>query len=144
MFGCQRGTTKLAAKGGVVIPDEFQPWHPNMQQMKHEPHAHCLKLVQAAMKDPATKAQCSLIYRTVGVYLGYGIAMYCEHYPIDHLMILGRVSTGEGGQLMLDTAKEVLMTEFPQYGHIQFHTPDEHFKRVGQCIAAAVLPPLNK
>jgi len=144
MYLGQRGTTKLAEKGGVDIPDEMKAWHPNMQQMKHEPHAGCLKLVQAAMKDPAKKAQCSLIYRTVGVYLGYGIAMYCEHYKIDHLMILGRVSTGEGGQLMLDTAKEVLMTEFPQYGHIQFHTPDEQFKRVGQCIAAAALPPLNK
>merc|ERR1711907_648476 len=89
------------------------------------------------MKDEAKKPQARKIYETVGVYLGYGVAMYCEHYKIDHLMILGRVSTGEGGQVMLDKAKEVLMTEFPQYGHIQFHTPDEHFKRVGQCIAAA-------
>jgi predicted NBD/HSP70 family sugar kinase len=144
MYLGQRGATKLAERGGIDLPDEMKAWHPAMQQMKHEPHAQCLKLIQAAMKDPAKKQQASLIYRTVGVYLGYAIPMYCEHYKIDHLMILGRVSTGEGGQIMLDTAKEVLNTEFPQYRHIQFHTPDEQFKRVGQCIAAAALPPLRK
>jgi len=139
----QRGTTKLAALGGVDIPEEYQESHPNMNTMKHEPHAKCLKLIQAAMKDPTKVEQCKKIYETVGVYLGYAIALYCEHYKIDHLMIMGRVSSGDGGQVMLDTAKHVIQTEFPQYGHIQFHTPDEHFKRVGQCIAAAALPEIK-
>jgi len=57
-------------------------------------------------------------------------------------MILGRVSKGSGGDLVLDVAKKVLMAEFPQFGHIQFHTADDHFKAVGQCIAAAALPVL--
>jgi len=140
----QRGATKLAEAGGVDLPDEMKPWHPNMNTMKHEPHAKCLKLIQAAMKDPAKAPQTRKIYETVGVYLGYSIALYCEHYAIDHLMIMGRVSSGDGGQIMLDKAKEVIQKEFPQYQHIQFHTPDEHFKRVGQCIAAAALPPLRK
>lgn len=139
----QRGATKLAAAGGVDIPEEMQVWHPNMNTMKHEPHAKCLKLIQAAMKDPAKEPQCRKIYETVGVYLGYSVALYCEHYKIDHLMIMGRVSSGDGGQVMLDKAKEVIQTEFPEYQHIQFHTPDEHFKRVGQCIAAAALPAIK-
>merc|ERR1711862_372297 len=109
----QRGTTKLAALGGVDIPEEMQPWHPNMNVMKHEPHAKCLKLIQAAMKDPAKEPQARKIYETVGVYLGYTIALYCEHYTIDHLMIMGRVSSGDGGQIVLDTAKKVLQIEFP-------------------------------
>lgn len=60
------------------------------------------------------------------------------------VMILGRVSKGKGGDIMLSTAKKVLETEFPEYVHIQFHTADDHFKAVGQCIAAAALPTLNK
>merc|ERR1712137_860276 len=67
---------------------------------------------------------------------------YCEFYKIDHVMILGRVSKGAGGDVMLNTAKKVLETEFPQYANMQFHTADDHFKAVGQCIAAAALPTL--
>lgn len=55
-------------------------------------------------------------------------------------MILGRVSKGDGGDLMLATAKTVLETEFPNIKVPTFHTADDHFKAVGQCIAAAALP----
>jgi len=140
MYLGQRAATRLAAKAGVELPEEFMPWHPNMNSMKHEPHAQCLKLVQAAMKDPEKEPHVRKLYETVGVYLGYALAQYSSHYSIDHVMILGRVSTGTGGQVMLDKAKEVLETEFPDLASMQFHTPDEHFKRVGQCIAAAALP----
>jgi len=99
-----------------------------------------LKLIQKAMADPASEPQCRKLYETVGVYLGYGLAQYCEFYKIDHVMILGRVSKGAGGDLMLEVAKKVLETEFPEYAGIQFHTADDHFKAVGQCIAAAALP----
>jgi len=138
----QRGATKLAAKAGVDIPEEMHPDHPNMNTMKHEGHAKCLKLIQAALKDPAKKDQVAKLYETVGVYLGYALAQYSEpgHYKIDNVIILGRVSTGEGGTIMCNKAKEVLETEFPNLKDIKFHFPDEHFKRVGQCIAAAALP----
>jgi len=143
MYLGQRAATRLAVKGGVDVPEDMKCWHPNMNTMKHEPHAQCLKRIQAAMKDPASEPQCRKIYETIGVYLGYAIAMYCEHYTIDHIMILGRVSTGTGGEVMLGKAREVLRKEFPLLQNIQFHTPDEHFKRVGQCIAAAALPELK-
>merc|ERR1711957_316876 len=140
MYLGQRGATKLSAAGGITGPEEYMYPNPAMCTIKHETHAQCLKLIQAAMKDPEKKENASKIYETVGVYLGYGLAQYCEFYKIDHVMILGRVSKGAGGDLMLEAAKKVLETEFPEYAGIQFHTADDHFKAVGQCIAAAALP----
>merc|ERR1711933_55871 len=99
----------------------------DMCTIKHEDHAQCLKLIQKAMADEASEPQARQIYETIGVYLGYALAQYSEFYKIDHVMIL-------------DVAKKVLAEEFPEYSHIQFHTADDHFKAVGQCIAAAALP----
>merc|ERR1712130_234512 len=144
MYLVQRGATKLAAAGGIEGPDEQMYPHPAMCTIKHENHAQCLKLIQEAMKDPAKEPQARLIYETVGVYLGYGLAQYREFYTIDHVMILGRVSKGAGGDIMLEKANEVLKTEFPGLPPIKFHTADDHFKAVGQCIAAAALPEIKK
>merc|ERR1719277_1496454 len=140
----QRGVTKLAARGGVDVPENYVFPHPDMCTIKHEDHAQCLKLIQKAMTDPEKEPKVREIYETVGVYLGYALAQYSEFYSIDHVMILGRVSKGDGGDLMLDTAKKVLTEEFPDIPPITFHTADDHFKGVGQCIAAAALPPLKK
>merc|ERR1719408_40463 len=139
----QRGATKLAYKAGVKVPENYIYPHPDMCTIKHEDHAQCLKLIQKAMADPSQAPQVSKLYETVGVYLGYGLAQYMEFYNIDHVMILGRVSKGKGGDLMLKTASEVLETEFPDLPKITFHTADDHFKAVGQCIAAAALPTLG-
>merc|ERR1719159_1140713 len=100
-------------------------------------------MIQEAMKDPAQEPDVRKLYETCGVYLGYGLAQYSEFYKIDHVMILGRVSKGAGGDIMLNTAKKVLETEFPEYAVMQFHTADDHFKAVGQCIAAAALPTIG-
>merc|ERR1711959_53523 len=140
MYLGQRGATKLAAKAGIEGKEELMYPHPEMCTIRHENHAQALKKIQAAMADPAKEPQTRLLYETVGVYLGYGLAQYCEFYKIDHVMILGRVSKGAGGDLMLATAKKVLETEFPEIPPITFHTADDHFKAVGQCIAAAALP----
>jgi len=137
MYLGQRGATKNAFKI-CDVPENYKYPHADMCTIKHEDHAQCLKLVQKAMVDNPEKA--SDLYKTCGVYLGYGLAQYCEHYKIDHVMILGRVSKGAGGDLMLKTASEVLETEFPDLPKITFHTADDHFKAVGQCIAAAALP----
>lgn len=143
MYLGQRGATKLAAAGGIDGPEEQMYPHPAMCTIKHENHAQCLKLIQKAMEDPAREPQARLIYETVGVYLGYGLAQYCEFYKIEHVMILGRVSKGKGGDLMLEKANEVLSKEFPDLPAIKFHTADDHFKAVGQCIAAAALPEIQ-
>merc|ERR1712048_975222 len=144
MYLGQRGTTKLAACGGIEGDEQYIYPNPAMCTIKHENHAQCLKLIQKAMTEPAKEPQARLIYETVGVYLGYALAQYSEFYKIDHLMILGRVSKGAGGDIMMDVAKKVLQTEFPEIPPITFHTADDHFKAVGQCIAAAALPSLPK
>mmetsp|Transcript_6013 Transcript_6013/g.9616 ORF Transcript_6013/g.9616 Transcript_6013/m.9616 type:complete len:665 (+) Transcript_6013:87-2081(+) len=144
MYLGQRGATKLAAKAGVDVPDNYKYPHPDMCTIKHEDHAQCLKLIQKAITVPEKEAEVTKLYETVGVYLGYGLAQYCEFYDIEHVMILGRVSKGKGGDIMLETAKKVLETEFPDLKPILFHTADDHFKAVGQCIAAAALPTLKK
>merc|ERR1712045_391169 len=140
MYLGQRGATRFAGAAGVPVPDNLKYPHPDMCTMKHENHAKVLKMIQKAMTDPEKEPEVRKIYETCGVYLGYGLAQYCEFYKIDHVMILGRVSKGAGGDIMMDTAKKVLQEEFPEFAGIQFHTADDHFKGVGQCIAAAALP----
>ena len=84
------------------------------------------------------------IYDTIGVYFGYTIAYYSLFYDIKHVLIMGRVTSGEGGVILLDRAKEVLAKEFPELdSKIELHIPDESSRRVGQSVAAASLPELN-
>ena len=102
-----------------------------------------LKLVQRlrAQDDP----RASRIYRTIGIYLGYGVAHFATFYDISHVLVLGRVTSGPGGDEILDGAREVLRVEFPDLsGRVAFHAPDEHDKRHGQAIAAASLPALAR
>jgi predicted NBD/HSP70 family sugar kinase len=80
------------------------------------------------------------IYETIGVWFGYTIAHYADFYDIRHLLVLGRVMSGEGGNLILQVAEKVLKEEFPEVAErIRFHIPDEKEKRHGQAIAAASL-----
>merc|ERR1719316_2633089 len=142
MYLGQRGATKNAFKVCDGFPDNYKYPHPDMCTIKHEDHAQCLKKIQEAMKASPDKAK--PLYETCGVYLGYGLAQYVDAgYEIDHVMILGRVSKGDGGDVMLATASKVLETEFPDLPKITFHTADDVFKAVGQCIAAAALPTIG-
>jgi predicted NBD/HSP70 family sugar kinase len=98
-----------------------------------------LKHVQALMEQRDPRAE--KIYQTIGVYLGYGVAHYAEFYDCEHVLVLGRVTTGAGGEIIVRGAEEVLRTEFPELSRrISFHIPDETEKRHGQAIAAASLP----
>jgi predicted NBD/HSP70 family sugar kinase len=102
-----------------------------------------LKLVQQLMVEGDGRA--NKIYQTIGTYLGYGIAHFAAFYDIRHVLVLGRVMTGNGGDVILDGAREVLDVEFPELvHHIAFHVPGEHDKRHGQAIAAASLPAITR
>ncbi len=103
-----------------------------------------LKLVQELMKaDRDVRA--ARIYETIGTYLGHGLAHDADFYAFDHVLVLGRVTTGEGGDLILAAARRVLETEFPALAErVRFHTPDEKDKRHGQAVAAASLPVLPR
>jgi predicted NBD/HSP70 family sugar kinase len=84
------------------------------------------------------------IYQTIGAYLGYNIATYDDFYQFRNLLVLGRVMTGEGGDIIISVARKVLQEEFPELAErIRFHIPDEQEKRHGQAIAAASLPAIS-
>ena len=130
-YGCgvkyfsQDGVIKLAAAAGIELDEALSP-------------AEKLKVVQGLMAndDPRAKE----IYETIGVYLGYTIPYYAEFYDIKYLLLLGRVTSGKGGDIVIAKAEEVLREVFPEFANIKITTPDEYMRRVGQSIAAASLP----
>ena len=96
--------------------------------------------VQKRMGDDRARK----IYETIGTYFGYAIAQYAEFYEIRHILFLGRVSSGLGGEIILQKAEEVLDLEFPALAQaITISMPDEQMKRHGQAIAAASLPKIG-
>jgi len=102
-----------------------------------------LKEVQALMAKGDLRA--AKIYETVGVYLGYTLAHYADFYDFSDVLILGRVTTGRGGDIVIAKAREVLKAEFPAVAKkIALHVPDEKSRRVGQAVAAASLPEMKK
>ncbi len=81
------------------------------------------------------------IYSTIGTYLGYTIAHYADFYEIRKMLLLGRVTSGQGGNIIIEKAREILATEFPELERqIEIITPNEKDKRHGQAVAAASLP----
>jgi predicted NBD/HSP70 family sugar kinase len=126
----QQGVARLAARAGF----EFSAGMPLPER---------LVAVQQAMKSGSASARA--IYESIGVCFGYAIAHYADFYDPRHLLVLGRVTSGEGGEIILARAAEVLRTEFPALAEqIRLHTPDERSKRHGQAAAAASLPALRK
>jgi predicted NBD/HSP70 family sugar kinase len=107
------------------------------------PFAEILIEVQNLMKKGDLRAE--RIYDSIGTYFGYALAQYSEMYDIRNLLLLGRVSSGAGGESIISKAGEVLKTEFPELADkIKFRTPDEKMKRHGQAVAAASLPKINQ
>lgn len=99
-----------------------------------------LENVQALMKQGDPRAE--RIYQTIGSYFGYALAHYANYYDIGTVLVMGRVTTGEGGNIILRVANEVLAAEFPDLS-IDVRLPDEASRRVGQAAAAASLPQIN-
>jgi predicted NBD/HSP70 family sugar kinase len=121
----QQAVFRLAASSGIELAAALPP-------------ADKLKAVQALLEKD--DAQARMIFETIGCYLGYAIAHYADFYEIRHLLILGRVTSGAGGTIILAKAREVLSQEFPALAaQVKVHLPDESDRRVGQAIAAASL-----
>ncbi len=128
-YFCQQGVARLAPRAGLDFPAEMK-------------FADRLVHVQHLMEDGDARAR--LIYETIGTCFGYTIAHYADFYDIRILLILGRVTSGEGGEIIIRKANEVLRGEFPELAaRIQLRTPDEKDKRHGQAVAAASLPALR-
>ncbi|HKQ70752.1 MAG TPA: hypothetical protein VJT73_15505 [Polyangiaceae bacterium] len=122
----QDAVIRLAPRAGVALDPSASP-------------GQKLKAVQQLLEtgDPRPRP----IFETIGAYLGYGLLQAAEFYRMKHVLILGRVTSGEGGTIILDRAKRVIAAEAPELaGSLQVHLPDEANRRVGQAIAAASLP----
>ena len=122
----QDAVVRLAFRAGIDLSPERTP-------------AENLCVVQELMARNDPRAE--NVYETIGTYLGYSVAYYARFYDIRHVLIMGRVTSGKGGVVLLNCAQNVLKTEFPELnGRISMHIPDESYRRVGQSIAAASLP----
>ncbi|MBQ6735450.1 MAG: ROK family protein [Lachnospiraceae bacterium] len=125
----QDGVIKLAPRAGIALDDALSP-------------AEKLKVVQKRMEEGDSAA--AKVYESIGVYLGHTLAYYYSLYGMKHVLLLGRVMSGKGGDLILATCKKVLSEEYPEAAAQVFPAlPDEKFRRVGQSAAAAGLPALQ-
>ena len=122
----QDAVIKLAPAAGIQLDEALSP-------------AEKLKVVQGLMEEGDPRA--ASIYQSIGVYLAHALALYYDFYHYKHVLLLGRVMSGKGGDLLLSTCKEVLAEEYPEIAAaIRPSLPDEKFRRVGQSVAAASLP----
>ena len=121
----QDSVIKLAPRAGIELDESLSP-------------AEKLKVVQGLMANDDPRA--AKIYESIGVYLGHSLAYYHDLYGYKHVLLLGRVMSGKGGDLLLETCKKVLADEYPEVNSvINLALPDEKFRRVGQSMAAASL-----
>ena len=101
-------------------------------------------LIHVQQKLEAGEEQATNIWRSMGYYMGYAIAHYADFYDLKHVLVLGRCTSGRGGDLIVEGAKEVLESEFPEVAaKVNVMLPDEKARRVGQSIAAASLPAIS-
>ena len=125
VYFSQQCVFRLAPKAGIDTPEGVTD-------------AEKLKFIQEKLESGHEGAL--NIWRSIGYYMGYAIAHYAEFYQLKHVLILGRCTSGSGGQMILDGANEVLKLEFPELAGVNIQLPDEKSRRVGQSIAAASLP----
>jgi predicted NBD/HSP70 family sugar kinase len=126
----QQAVARLLGPAGIDLPAGM-PLPAKLEQVQK---------LMAAGDDRARR-----IYETIGAYFGYAVAHFAEFYDFRNLLVLGRVMTGAGGDLILSVTDQVLRREFPEIAaRIRFHIPDEKEKRHGQAIAAASLPAIPR
>ncbi len=122
----QDAVIKLAPAAGIELADTLTP-------------AQKLEVVQGLMEQGDERAV--KIYASIGCYLAHTINLYCHFYDICHLIVLGRVMSGRGGEVIMEECRKVLHDDYPaleQNVHVML--PDETMRRVGQSVAAASLP----
>lgn len=124
----QDAVIKLAPAAGIELDPELSP-------------AEKLKVVQALANEGHEGALD--IFRSIGVYLAHTLVLYSSFYDIRTLLVLGRVASGVGGDLVISECNRVLAEEYPALAQqITVTLPDEKMRRVGQSVAAASLPEL--
>ena len=125
----QDAVIRLAPLAGVYLDEQLSP-------------AEKLVKVQEILAGGSFAADS--IFETMGTYLGHTLALYSDLYACRYVLLLGRVTSGRGGELILANAKKVLESEYPDVaGALTISLPDEKSRRVGQSVAAASLPQID-
>ena len=120
----QDAVIKLAKMGGIELDESLSP-------------AEKLEVVQKLNEEGNPIA--NDIFTDIGTYLAYALAYYDQYYSIRHVILMGRVVSGKGGETILARCREVLKQDFPELSYIEVNMPSEHLRRVGQSIAASSL-----
>ncbi len=124
----QDAVIKLAPRANIELDPELSP-------------AEKLKVGQA-LANAGNEVGLN-IYRSIGCYLAHTLVLYSMFYKIRTLLVLGRVASGDGGDLLISECNRVLREEHPELAsQITVTLPDEKMRRVGQSVAAASLPAL--
>ena len=125
----QDAVIKLAPAAGIELDESLSP-------------AQKLKVVQGLMEQGDERA--ASIFETIGAYLAYTVVLYSQLYNIEHMMMMGRVMSGKGGDTILRVCNEILADEYPELAKkCEVMLPDEKTRRVGQSVAAASLPKIK-
>jgi predicted NBD/HSP70 family sugar kinase len=125
----QDAALRLAQVAGVPLDESALP-------------AEQLEQLQRAVLHDDARARS--VFDSLGVYLGYGLLLYAELYELEHVLLLGRVTSGRAGSILLERTRAVLERESPELAErLSLHLPDEATRRVGQAVAAASLPRLG-
>lgn len=125
----QQAVARLALKAGFTFEASM-------------PVPERLVLMQGAAKAGDVRAL--QVFDSVGTYLGHAIGHYADYYQLRHVLVMGRVTSGAGGERVLERARSVLAAEYPEVAsRARLRMPDEKDKRHGQAIAAASLPSLR-
>ena len=126
----QDAVIKLAGMAGIELADDLTP-------------AQKLKAVQDLAEADDRRA--AAVFCDIGVYLGHTINLYARFYDLKNILLLGRVMSGKGGTLIARRAQNVLDEEYPHLAkRVRLVLPDEKSRRVGQSVAAAGLPVIEK
>ena len=125
----QDAVIKLAPRIDIELDENLSP-------------AEKLKVVQGLMEADDPRAQ--KVFESIGAYLAYTVVLYAQFYDLRHLMMLGRVMSGKGGDTIMSVCQKILADEFPALNEkVEVIVPDEKTRRVGQSVAAASLPAIR-
>jgi predicted NBD/HSP70 family sugar kinase len=124
----QQGVGRLLPLAGIALP-------PSMRLPEQLEELQKLQLAG----DPRAQQ----VYEAIGIAFGYAIAHFASFYEMSCLLIMGRVTSGHGGTIIIEQARAILRDEFPEL-RIDLVVPDEKDKRHGQAVAAASLPAFSR
>ena len=126
----QDAVIKLAPRAGIALDESLTP-------------AEKLKAVQGLMEKGDVRAR--RVFESIGAYLAHTMKLYCRFYDVHHMIVLGRVMSGVGGSVILESCLRIMKEEYPELAaRVRVMLPDEKTRRVGQSVAAASLPEVRK